>query len=168
MDHLQQLGWHSSYLCVGYCSRRARDAHLRPDTDVCARGRVCVDTRGISECVSYCWGPVSLDEYFGAGEVESGGGESLPLLSDLVEKMADVIKSYCCGVINVFAWIAICAGIAIIVPQLVLGMAIFWNSGYAPEPWHAFMLYQGANLLVLVYNIYVLKRSMWIHDVGCE
>jgi choline transport protein len=82
--------------------------------------------------------------------------------------MADMVKSYCCGVINVFAWIAICAGIAIIVPQLVLGMAIFWNSGYAPEPWHAFMLYQGANLLVLVYNIYVLKRSMWIHDVGCE
>lgn len=30
------------------------------------------------------------------------------------------------------------------------------------------MLYQAANLLVLVYNIYLLKRSMWIHDVGCK
>lgn len=27
-------------------------------------------------------------------------------------------------------------------------------------------MYQAANLVILVYNIYLLKRSMWIHDVG--
>ncbi|KAF1915342.1 amino acid/polyamine transporter I [Ampelomyces quisqualis] len=74
--------------------------------------------------------------------------------------------SYCCGVTNVFAWIAICVGSAIIMPQLVLGMAIYWNPTYITQPWHAFVLYQGMNMLVMVYNIYLLKRSMWIHDVG--
>ncbi|KAF2026651.1 amino acid transporter [Setomelanomma holmii] len=73
---------------------------------------------------------------------------------------------YCCGATNVFAWIAICAGIAIIVPQQVIGMAIFYNPSYVPETWHVFLLYQLANLLILVYDIYLLKRSMWIHDVG--
>ncbi|KAH7386800.1 amino acid/polyamine transporter I [Phaeosphaeria sp. MPI-PUGE-AT-0046c] len=74
--------------------------------------------------------------------------------------------SYCCGVTNVFAWIALCAGIAIIVPQQALGMAVYWNKDYTQQPWHIFLLYQASNLLVLVYNIYLLKRSMWIHDVG--
>jgi choline transport protein len=68
----------------------------------------------------------------------------------------------------VFAWIATCAGIAIIAPQFILGLAIFGNTNYVPKPWHAFIIYQAANTLVLVYNIYALKRSMWIHDVGCK
>jgi hypothetical protein len=80
---------------------------------------------------------------------------------------ADIVKSYCCGATNVFSWIAICAGIAIIVPQLCLGMAIFWNPTYVPQAWHAFLVYQAANVLVLVYNIYLLRRTMWVHDLAC-
>lgn len=37
---------------------------------------------------------------------------------------ADAEQSYFCGATNVFAWIAICAGIAIIVPQQIIGMAV--------------------------------------------
>ncbi|KAF2819849.1 amino acid transporter [Ophiobolus disseminans] len=74
--------------------------------------------------------------------------------------------SYCCGATNVFAWIAICAGVAIIVPQLTVGLVISTNASYVPETWHVFLMYQAANLVVLVYNIYLLKRTMWIHDVG--
>jgi choline transport protein len=68
----------------------------------------------------------------------------------------------------VFSWIAICAGIAIIVPQLCLGMAVFWNPGYAAQPWHAFVVYQAVNVLVLVYNMYLLRRTMWVHDLACK
>ncbi|KAH6632978.1 amino acid/polyamine transporter I [Boeremia exigua] len=74
--------------------------------------------------------------------------------------------SYWCGATNVFSWIAICAGIAIIIPQLCLGMAIFWNPTYVPQTWHAFLVYQAANVLVLVYNIYLLRRTMWVHDLA--
>ncbi|OJJ36973.1 hypothetical protein ASPWEDRAFT_58694 [Aspergillus wentii DTO 134E9] len=74
--------------------------------------------------------------------------------------------SYCCGVANVFAWIAICTGIAIIPSQLVVGIAIFWCPSYSPQPWHYFLIYQAVNGLVLLYNITLLKRSLWIHDVS--
>lgn len=67
-----------------------------------------------------------------------------------------------------FSWIAICAGIAIIVPQLCLGMAVFWNPDYAAQPWHAFVVYQAVNVLVLVYNMYLLRRTMWVHDLACK
>lgn len=69
---------------------------------------------------------------------------------------------------NVFAWIAICAGIAIIVPQLILGMVVFWYPSYVPATWHTFLIYEAANGLVLVYNIYLLRRSTWLHDFACE
>lgn len=55
-----------------------------------------------------------------------------------------------------------------IVPQMVLGMASFYHPEYVRQTWHAFLLYQLANILILVYNIYLLKRTMWIHDVGCK
>lgn len=77
-------------------------------------------------------------------------------------------KSYCCGMTNVFSWIAICTGIAIIPAQLVVGIALFYNPDYTPVPWHYFLIYQAINGCVLLYNITLLKRSLWIHDVSCE
>ncbi|KAG2420476.1 hypothetical protein HFD88_000088 [Aspergillus terreus] len=74
--------------------------------------------------------------------------------------------SYSCGVANVFAWIAICTGIAIIPAQLILGVVVFWNPDYVPQPWHYFLIYQAINGLVLIYNILLLKRSLWVHDVS--
>ena len=64
--------------------------------------------------------------------------------------------------------IIIGAGIAIIVPQLCLGMAISWNLSYVPQAWHAFLGYQVINVLVLIYNIYLLRRTMWVHDLACK
>jgi choline transport protein len=107
-----------------------------------------------------------LDQHPGAKEVESRAGKRFETL--FVLNVLNVLQSYCCGATNVFAWIALCAGVAIIFPQQVMGMTIFYNPSYAPKPWHAFLLYQAANTLVLLYNIYVLKRTMWIHDVGCK
>ncbi|KAH8725196.1 amino acid/polyamine transporter I [Phaeosphaeriaceae sp. PMI808] len=74
--------------------------------------------------------------------------------------------SYCCGALNVFSWIATCAGITIVAPQIFLGMMVFWSPEFEPKQWHAFLLYQGANSMILLYNIYLLKRTIWIHDVG--
>jgi len=125
-----------------------------------------VDIGRASECVSYSWRPVSLDQHPGAKEVESRAckrSETLFVLNAL-----NFLQSYCCGATNVFAWIALCAGVAILFPQLAIGMTIFYNPSYVPEPWHAFLQYQALNALVVLYNIYVLKRTMWIHDVGCK
>ncbi|KAJ5141214.1 hypothetical protein N7526_002209 [Penicillium atrosanguineum] len=79
---------------------------------------------------------------------------------------ADQMQSYCCGMTNVFSWIAICTGIAIIPAQLIVGIALFYNPTYTPQAWHYFLIYQAINGLVLLYNITLLKRSLWIHDVA--
>ena len=66
-----------------------------------------------------------------------------------------------------FSWIAICTGIAIIPAQLITGIAIFYYPTYVPQAWHSFLIYQAINGLVLLYNITLLKRSLWIHDLSC-
>ncbi|PYI16088.1 putative choline transporter [Aspergillus violaceofuscus CBS 115571] len=74
------------------------------------------------------------------------------------------VLSYACGIANMFAWIAISTGIAIIPSQLILGIVLFYNPGFDAQPWHYFILYQMINLLVLFYCIILLKKSLWIHD----
>ncbi|EEP81302.1 conserved hypothetical protein [Uncinocarpus reesii 1704] len=74
--------------------------------------------------------------------------------------------SYACGAANIFSWISVCAGVSIIVPQLILAMVIFYNPGYEPQPWHYFLLYQAANFAIAAYNIFMLKRTSWIQDFG--
>lgn len=67
-----------------------------------------------------------------------------------------------------FSWIAICTGIAIIPAQCIVGMIVFYNPNFTPQPWHSFVIYQAINGCVLLYNITLLKRSLWIHDVSCK
>lgn len=69
---------------------------------------------------------------------------------------------------NVFSWIAICTGIAIIPAQLIVGIVLFYNPSYTPHAWHYFLIYQAVNGAVLLYNITLLKRSLWIYDIACE
>lgn len=39
---------------------------------------------------------------------------------------------------------------------------------YNPQAWYDFLVYQTVTTLVLVYNIYLLQRTMWVHDLACE
>ncbi|KAL5046725.1 hypothetical protein BDW71DRAFT_197401 [Aspergillus fruticulosus] len=74
--------------------------------------------------------------------------------------------SYACGTANMCAWIAICTGIAIIPAQLILGLVIFYYPDYNAQPWHYFLIYQAVNGLVMLYNIGLLKGSLWIYDAA--
>jgi hypothetical protein len=125
---------------------------------------------GTSECVSDGGRAISLDEYFGGEEVGKRNCKHLQeqLSMEVIKDAANIQKSYICGATNVFAWLAICSGIAIIAPQLILGLAVFWIPGYAREPWHAFLVYQAVNLVVVVFNIYLMKRANGIHDLACK
>lgn len=91
-----------------------------------------------------------------------------PLFPITVRSSLNILKSYCCGMTNVFSWISICTGIAIIPAQLIVGIALFYNPNYTPQPWHYFLIYQAINGSVLLYNITLLKRSLWIHDLSCK
>lgn len=67
---------------------------------------------------------------------------------------------------NVFAWQAIAASICVIIPQLVLGMAFYWNPTFVPENYQSFLIYQATNLIILGYNIGILRWAHWTHTVG--
>lgn len=46
-------------------------------------------------------------------------------------------------------------------------MVVFFNPDFEPQAWHIFLIYQAVNILILLYNIFLMKRTSWIHDVGC-
>lgn len=74
--------------------------------------------------------------------------------------------SYVTGIVNIFAWLATSASICVIIPQVVLGMAAYWHPTYVPERWHTFLIYQASNIIILGYNIAILRRAPFTHDIG--
>ena len=78
------------------------------------------------------------------------------------------MQSYSCGAINIFGWIAICAGICIIIPQIIFGIVVFYKETFIPQAWQVFLLYQALNLVILLYNLFVLRRAEWTHNIGCK
>ena len=60
------------------------------------------------------------------------------------------------------------ASIDIIVAQLVLAMVAFNIPSYTIERWHTFISYQALNVVTLAYNLFFLKRSPWMHNIGCK
>jgi choline transport protein len=68
----------------------------------------------------------------------------------------------------VFAWIAIAAGVSVILPQILVALTIHYRPVYVPHPWHIFLIYQAASALCLLHNIFILRRTMWIFNLICE
>lgn len=83
------------------------------------------------------------------------------LLADL---QTDTDKSYLCGSLNVFAWIAITAGVTVIVPQILFAVLVHFDTSYIPKPWHVFLIYQAVNAVCLIHNIFALRKSMWVFN----
>jgi len=70
--------------------------------------------------------------------------------------------------IATFSWIALCTAATIIAAQLLLALPAYFINTYIPQPWHYFVVYQAINIVVLVYNLFVLKRTPWVHNIGCK
>lgn len=51
---------------------------------------------------------------------------------------------------------------------MALALASFWNPGYTVQTWHVFLIFQAMNFLMVSYNIFLLKRTIWLQDVGCK
>ncbi|CAM1507612.1 Fc.00g072530.m01.CDS01 [Cosmosporella sp. VM-42] len=73
---------------------------------------------------------------------------------------------YCCGALNLLGWLATTAGFIITTAQLITGIAMFLRPTYVAESWHIFLIFQLGNALFLVYNMFLIKKTSWIHDVG--
>lgn len=67
--------------------------------------------------------------------------------------------------INVFAWLATSAAVCAIIPSIILGLAKYWNPTYMSQKWQAFLIYQASNVVILIYNIAILRRAVWTHEI---
>jgi choline transport protein len=88
--------------------------------------------------------------------------------SVLAPKRFSKALSYCCGLLAAFSWIVTVASVTIILAQVLLAIIIQYTDSYTPETWHYFLVYQAVNALILVYNVYLTKRTTWLYDLGCE
>lgn len=121
-------------------------------------GRACLG-------VSHSRWTVSLD--FDSGACEGISSSGMCEIPDVCGGKLMNRQSYLCGTLNVYSWIATTAGIAIIVPQVVLAMVIAHNPSYVPQTWHYFLIYQIVNILVCLHNVFTLKKTLRLYDVAC-
>lgn len=95
-------------------------------------------------------------------------GGQYHFVSILAPEKTTLLLSYICGIFTMFSWVAIGAAVTIIPAQMIVALASAYNPDYVPHAWHEFLIYQFMAFFVLVINIFVLKRTPRLHDVGCK
>ncbi|EXJ84860.1 hypothetical protein A1O3_05535 [Capronia epimyces CBS 606.96] len=74
--------------------------------------------------------------------------------------------SYFCGMTAVFSWIALCAAVSISTAQPLIALVQLFKEDYVPKDWHYFLVFEALLTMVFLYNIFALKRTPWVHDIG--
>ena len=118
----------------------------------------------ICSCVVYACVGVSLAEMI---SVYPTPGGQYHFTSILASKKWSRGLSYICGSISMFSWIALTAAATILGAQMVIALPESFVEGYTPQPWHYFIVYQGINIAMLLYNLFALRVTPWIHNIGC-
>lgn len=67
-----------------------------------------------------------------------------------------------------FSWIALGAAATLLATQLLLALVMYYQPSYAPKAWHYFLVYQAINVVFLLYNLFALAKTPWVHNVGCK
>ena len=78
------------------------------------------------------------------------------------------VLSYTCGMTGVFSWSVLCAAVNILVSQLLLILIQYYRPSYIATSYQYFLVSQAANLLFFLYNLFAIKRTPRVHDVGCK
>lgn len=75
--------------------------------------------------------------------------------------------SYICGMIATISWIICSASVASVTSLCIAAIAEFYN-GFEASAWQLFLISQALNVIGLVYNLFLLKKTHWIHDAACK
>ncbi|KAH8811155.1 amino acid permease family protein, partial [Xylogone sp. PMI_703] len=76
------------------------------------------------------------------------------------------VISYTCGLLAIMSWIAIGATVTFVPAQQIFGIVSVYHSNYIPHAWHIFLAYEALGLIVLVFNVFALKKAPWLHNIG--
>ncbi|KAK6835475.1 hypothetical protein RU639_002169 [Aspergillus parasiticus] len=74
--------------------------------------------------------------------------------------------SYSSGLAAVFSWITLSASIALSSANVLMAIIIRWRPEYQPETWHYFLVYQAMNAVMVLYNIFLTNKTLWVYNLG--
>ncbi|KAJ4131373.1 hypothetical protein NW754_007749 [Fusarium falciforme] len=80
-------------------------------------------------------------------------------------KLSRVI-SYICGFAASCSWVFLAGAVTILATQILLSFPAYYSKDYVPQNWHYFLIFQALNITTHVYNLLLLKKTVWIHQVG--
>ncbi|PTB39490.1 hypothetical protein M441DRAFT_59518 [Trichoderma asperellum CBS 433.97] len=73
--------------------------------------------------------------------------------------------SYVCGMIATVSWIICSASVCSVTSLCIAAIAEFYN-GFQASAWQLFLISQALNVISLLYNLFLLKKTHWIHDAA--
>ncbi|KIW18243.1 hypothetical protein PV08_02531 [Exophiala spinifera] len=86
--------------------------------------------------------------------------------SILAPKSINRSISYVCGLVSLLSWIAIGSSVTMIPAQQIPALIAAYSHTYSQDSWHVFLIYEGVALVVLLFNLFALKRNPWVHEIG--
>ncbi|KAH7182187.1 amino acid permease-domain-containing protein [Fusarium sp. MPI-SDFR-AT-0072] len=94
------------------------------------------------------------------------GGGQYHFTSILAPEKLSQILSYICGLAATCSWMFLAAGVSTLATQLLLSLPAFYVDDFEPKNWQSFLVFQAINIALHTYNIFFLKKTLWIHEVG--
>ncbi len=88
--------------------------------------------------------------------------------SILAPERTSRVFSYVCGFITNFSWIGMGAGVSIITAYQLVSLVNYYHQDALDHPWHVFLIYQALAIIVLLYNIFLIKSLPVTHTIGCK
>lgn len=76
--------------------------------------------------------------------------------------------SYVCGFAGTCSWVFLAGAVTILASQILLSFPAYYSNDYTPKNWHYFLVFQALNIAIHIYNLLFLKKTIWIHEVGCK
>ncbi|KAM6517510.1 hypothetical protein FSOLCH5_008473 [Fusarium solani] len=74
--------------------------------------------------------------------------------------------SYVCGFAGTCSWVFLTGAVTILASQILLSFPAYYSNDYTPKNWHYFLVFQALNIAIHIYNLLLLKKTIWIHEVG--
>jgi choline transport protein len=111
----------------------------------------------------YVCAALSLAEL--ASVYPTAGGQ-YHFVSILSPAKVNLFASYFCGIFTLFTWMAIAAAVSFITAQMIVALVAVYAQTYEPQNWHLFLIYQGVGIVLLVYNIFLIRQTPRVQDVG--
>lgn len=132
---------------------------------ISAGGTVTVLFGIIVTSVAYLAVAITLAEL--ASVYPTSGGQ-YHFTSILCPHKMNQLVSYICGLAATSSWVFLAAAITTLSSQLLLAVPAYYVKPYSPKSWHYALVFQALNLLLLLYNIFVLVKARWTHNIGCK